>query len=93
MGVEPAVVDEGSGMAEVEDERPRLTAIIVGSLQHDVDPAVAGSVESVVADHRMVVRIHIDPADGIARVDRLGKRCEAVLFGHDDLVVDDPCRL
>ena len=41
-------------------------------------------IEGVVADHGVVIGIHVDPIHRVAGANGDGERLEAILLGHDD---------
>ncbi len=93
MGVEAAVVDEGAGGREAEGEDSRLAAVVVGPDEDDVQLRMAGGVDEVVAHHRVVVGVVVDPRHDVVDVDRLRERREAVIPRNDHLPVDVPALL
>src|SRR5207237_7972568 len=77
--VEAAVVDERAGVVETQDDRATGGQELIRAL-------MARRVEGVVAYHGVVVSVVVDPAHGVAGLDRHRKRREAVLLGDDHLV-------
>src|SRR5262245_40285587 len=79
MGVELAEKYELTGMAELQSECTWRSSCAVGARQKLVGPLMAGTVEEIVADNRVIVCIHVHPLNGFAGSYCYGERRKSIL--------------
>src|SRR5262249_24057143 len=83
MRVEPAKVRERPRVREAKRQRSWLAAVAVRSWEDDVQALVAGRIERIVADDRVVIGVVVHPLHRLAGADREGERKESILLRDD----------
>src|SRR5512143_1125521 len=82
--VEAAVKQESTRSIETQHKRAGLSAIAISPRQQVIETVRAGGVEGIIADHRVIVGVIVDPLHGFSGTDCDRHRRKAVLFWDGD---------
>jgi hypothetical protein len=84
-GVEATVIDECARTEETQPERGGLTARALSPREEVIRAPVSGTIEAVVADDRMIVRVVVDPLYDVSPAYDQVEGLKAVFLRDDDV--------